>query len=170
MLADEGVTAIDTSAAGLTVSKDEPEMLPIAALTVVEPTLCEVARPFDPEALLTAATAAELELQVTADVMFCVVLSVYVPVAVNCSVRPSATVGFVGVTAIEVSAAAVTVYPVDPDTAPDPLPSTAVTVVEPWAAAVARPCEPLALLMLAVAEEDELQVTCEVRSWVVLLV
>jgi hypothetical protein len=70
MLGLLGVTAIDTREAGVTVKADDPEMLPIAALTVVEPTLCVAARPFDPEALLTAATAGKLELHVAADVRF----------------------------------------------------------------------------------------------------
>ncbi len=65
-----GVTAIDTRAAAVTVSGAEPDTLPSAALTVVEPCAVAVARPFDPEALLTATTVEGDELQVTCDVRF----------------------------------------------------------------------------------------------------
>ncbi len=67
-----GVTAIDTRAAAVTVSGVEPETLPSAALTVLEPCAVAVARPFDPEALLMAATAPAEELHVTCAVRFCV--------------------------------------------------------------------------------------------------
>jgi hypothetical protein len=41
--------------------------------------------------------------------MFCVVLSLYVPVAVNCCVVPAGIAGLTGVTVIEASVAAATV-------------------------------------------------------------
>ena len=84
-----------------------------------------------------------LELQVTVVVRFCVLLSEYVPVAVNCSVPVVSMVGFAGVTAIETSVAAVTVKVTEPLTAPEtawillvPVP-TAVTI--PPAVIVATP-------------------------------
>ena len=83
MLGLAGVTAIDTSAAGFTVKVVEPEMLPDVALIVVEPEAAEVARPLEPDVLLIVATPVLEELQVTAAVRFCVVLSEKVPVAVN---------------------------------------------------------------------------------------
>ena len=58
-------------------------------------------------ALLMVATAVFEELQVTELVRFWVLLSLYVPVAVNCCGKPLATEGFAGVTAIEVKVAAV---------------------------------------------------------------
>src|ERR1700719_1254331 len=58
-------------------------------------------------ALLIVATAVFEELQVTELVRFWVLLSLYVPVAVNCCGTPLATEGFAGVTAIEVKVAAV---------------------------------------------------------------
>lgn len=79
-----GVTLIDTSDAGFTVSVVEPEMLPDAALIVVVPAATDVASPYEPAALLIVATPVLDELQVTVFVRFCVVLSEYVPVAVNC--------------------------------------------------------------------------------------
>ena len=78
----------------------------------------------------------------------------------NCRVVPFAILGLVGVTARDTSAAEVTVSVVDPDMFPD----AAVIVVEPEAAAVAKPCEPAALLIVATPVSDELQATTVVRS------
>lgn len=153
-----GVTAMDTRVAAVTVSGVEPETLPSAALTLVEPCAAAVARPFEPAALLIEA-ADMLEAQVTCEVRFWVVPSLYVPVAVNCSVSPLGKVELLGVTPIDTRAAAVTVSGVEPET----LPSAALTVVEPCAVAVARPFDPEALLMAATVPAEELHVTCEVR-------
>jgi len=59
-----GVTAIDASD-GLTVSVVDPEIDPEVALIVVVPEVTPVASPFDPAAMLTVATFAFVELQVT---------------------------------------------------------------------------------------------------------
>ena len=59
------------------------------------------------------------ELQVTDFVRFCVVLSEYVPTAVNCAVVPSAMPGSVVVTAMLVRVALVTVNVLEPETSPD---------------------------------------------------
>jgi hypothetical protein len=75
-----GVTARDTSVAELTVSVVDPVMLPAAAEIVVVPAAAEAA---NPEALIVAAPVLD-EFQVTEEVRSCVVLSEYVPVAVNC--------------------------------------------------------------------------------------
>ena len=80
----------------------------------------------------------------------------------NWVVAPLATVALAGVTAIETRTAGVTVSVVLPDTLPD----TALIVVEPVPAVAARPFEPAALLMVATAVLDELQVTELVRFWV----
>jgi len=157
-----GVTAMDTSVAAVTVSGAEPDTLPKIALTVVEPCPAAVANPFDPAALLMVATAVEDEAHATCEVRFCVEPSLYVPIAVNCSVSPFGSVELLGVTAIDTRAAAVTASGAEPET----LPSAALTVVEPGAVAVARPFDPEALLMVATAPAEELQVTCEVRFWV----
>ncbi len=77
---------------------------------------------------------------------------------------PAAILGLVGVTAIETSVAGVTVSPVVADT---PL-SDAPMVVVPTAEPVARPFEPLALLIEAVLELEELQLTDVVRFCVLL--
>ena len=94
-----GVTEIDTSAAAVTVSVVVPEIVPEVALIVVEPVLAALARP----AVVIVATVTLEELQVAVLVKFCVVLSLYVPVAVNCSVVPLAIEEFAGVTAIDTS-------------------------------------------------------------------
>ena len=62
--------------------------------------------------------AEDEELQVT-PLSGWVELSVKVPVAVNCCLRPSAIDGLAGVTAIETSAGCVTVRVVDPLTVPE---------------------------------------------------
>ena len=67
-----------------TVSDVVPETLPDVAAIVVEPAAADVANPLLPAALLMVATPVEEELQVTEFVRFCVVLSEYLPVAVNC--------------------------------------------------------------------------------------
>jgi hypothetical protein len=85
-------------------------------------------------------------------------------VAVNCCVVLFAIEGLIGVTAIDVSVAAVTVRVVDPDILPD----VALIVVEPVATGVANPWDPAALLMVATPVLDELQVTAVVRFCVVL--
>jgi len=160
MLGLLGVTEIDTSVAGVTVNVVEPEMPPDVAVIVVEPAAVEVANPLEPAVLLIAATAEVDELHVTDAVRSCVVLSEYVPDAVNCFVVCVAMLGLVGFTAMDTSVAGVTVSNVEPDMLPD----VAVIVVEPADADVANPFEPDELLMAATAEVDELHVTDAVRS------
>src|SRR6266705_2322314 len=147
-----------------TVTEVLPEMLPSVAVIVAVPFLLAFAKPFDPPALLIVTTPGLDELQVTWVVRSCIVLSLKVPVAVNCWVSPSGRLGLAGVTAIEVRVAAVTVSVVFPETSP----KVAVIVMGPPAATdVAKPCEPPALLIVDTAVLDELQVTWVVRSCVV---
>ena len=79
------------------------------------------------------------------------VLSLYVPVAVNCCVSPGPIDGLAGVTTIEVRVAAVTVRDVEPLIDPD----VAVMVVVPAATLEARP----ELLMVDTLAAEEFQVT-----------
>ena len=123
-----GVTAIDTSVAWVTVRTVDPTIAPDVALMVLVPTAAAVASP-------VTETGAPVDDHVTDPVRFCVLLSVKVPVAVNCCVRPLAIDGFAGVTAIDTNVAAVTVRTVDPTIAPD----VALIVLVPTAAAVASP-------------------------------
>ncbi len=85
--------------------------------------------------------------------------------AVNCCVRPSALELFAGVIASETSSAALTVKLVFADT-PEPE-CVALMVVLPVATVVAKPFVPAALLIVAVAVEEEDQVTELVMSCVV---
>jgi hypothetical protein len=75
MLGLVGETAMETSVAGVIVSAVDPDMLPNAAVIVVVPAVTEVASPCEPAALLMAATPTTDELQATAVVRFCIVLS-----------------------------------------------------------------------------------------------
>jgi hypothetical protein len=114
MLGVGGVIAIDTSVAPVTVKVTDGEVIPpSAAAMLLVPTVAEVARPSVPEALLIVATEVVADAQVTEVVKFWVELSVKVPVAMNCCVRPRAMLGVGGVTAIDTSVAAVTVSVVE---------------------------------------------------------
>src|SRR4051794_33280699 len=126
-----GVTAIETSPAGETVSTVEPVTPAAVALIDEVPVATPVARPV----ALIVATEVVAETQVTLLVRFCVELSLNVPVAVNCSVVPLAMLGLAGATAIETSAAGETVSTVDPAT-PE---SVALIIDVPFAMPVAKP-------------------------------
>ena len=152
-----GVTARETNCGAVIVSTVEPLTEPRVALMVVLPTLAPVARP----PLVMVAAAVLLELHVTEAVRFCVLLSLYVPVAVKAWVRPLATDGFAGVTAIETKVK-VTVKPVEPLIEPE----VARMVVLPTATPVATP----AMVMVAAAVLLELHVTEAVRFWVLVSV
>lgn len=151
-----GVTEIETSSALLTVRSVFPDTSPDAAVMVAVPTPAPVASP----ALSIVAVDASDVVQVTDEVRSWVVLSVKVPVAVNCFFVPSDMLGFAGVTAMDVKAAPVTVSTVVPDILPD----VAVIVVVPMASPDARP----ELSTVAMALSDDDHVTEEVTSWVVL--
>jgi hypothetical protein len=99
-----GVTAIDTSVAGFTVSSVEPVMLLLVAEIVDVPVPTAVAK----SVALIVATVAVPDAH-TALLSTCVELSLNVPVAVNCCVAPLVIEGFPGVTAIDTSVAGFTV-------------------------------------------------------------
>jgi hypothetical protein len=150
-----GVTAIDVNTAAVTANVAEPVIVPEVAVIVVLPGLTLVASP----PLLTVAIVVADEVHVTMLVRVCVVPLLYVPVAVNCCFSPAGTDGVTGVTAIEVSTAAVTVSAADPWIVPD----VAVIVAVPFATLVANP--PLLTVVTAVA--DEVHVAALVRFCVV---
>ena len=81
------------------------------------------------------------------------------PVATNCCVVLFAIDGVAGVTEIDTSVAAVTVSVVLPLIPP----VAAEMTVVPAATLVARPCEPAALEIVAVAGVADVQVTVAVR-------
>ena len=112
-----GVTAMDTSAAGVTATAVAPLMGPTVAEMLEEPTFALVVRPCVPAVLLTPA-AAESELHVAAAVKSCVLPSVNSPVALSCTFVPRAIDGLAGVTVMETSAGGPTVSVVEPDTDP----------------------------------------------------
>ncbi len=83
ILGVDGVTVMDTSVTGFTVSVADAETPPKAAVIVVVPSAVEVANPLDPATLLMAATVASDEVQFASVVRSCVVLSENIPVALN---------------------------------------------------------------------------------------
>src|SRR5438552_13214612 len=94
-----GVIAIDVSEITVSVTPGDVTVPNVAVMLVVPPAT-PVASP--PEAAIVA-VAGVPEAHVTVDVISAVVLSLYVPVAVNCCVAPTfRCAGDAGVTAIEV--------------------------------------------------------------------
>jgi hypothetical protein len=161
-----GVTAIETSVAGVTVSVVEPTTVSSVALMVVLPVVAPLARPCEPAAFEIVAVVVLVEAHRTLSLMSCVVASVYVPVATNCWVVPFAIDGIAGVTPMETNWAAVTVSVVLPVT---PF-KVALMVVTPMATDVAKPSLPLAFEMVAAPGLVDAQVTAVVRVCVVLSV
>jgi hypothetical protein len=151
-----GMAASSVWELAVTVNRVVPLTAPKVALIVLVPVPTPVANP--PE--LIVAVPVVPEAQVTVAVRFWVLLSLKVPVATNCWVAPLAIDGFVGVTAIEFSVAAVTVNTVLPLTAP----RVALIVLVPVPTPVAKPPE----LIVAVPVVPEAQVTVPVTFWVLL--
>jgi len=83
-----GFTVIEISAAALTVKDVEAEIGPDAAEILELPLATLVAKPRLPAALLMVAIEPSDESQRTEPVMSCVLPSLKVPVAANCSVVP----------------------------------------------------------------------------------
>src|SRR3990172_3212222 len=106
---------MESRVAGVTVSVVLPDLPPKVAVIVVGPAATDVANPLVAVSLLMTAVAVSDELQVTTEVRSCVVLSEYIPVAVNCWVVPHAMLWFVGVTSMESRVAAVRDSVVLPD-------------------------------------------------------
>jgi hypothetical protein len=100
-----GVIARDANTAGVTDRMLEPVIDPEVALIVVLPWFNAVARPF----VLTLAMAGAEEVQDAEFDKSCVLPSLYVPVAVNCWLLPSARDAGFGATEIETRFAAIPV-------------------------------------------------------------
>ena len=111
----EGLTAIETNCAGVTLNGVDPVMLLEVALIVAVPTATLLASPL----LLIVAAESVSELQVAVAVKSLIEPSVNVPVATNGCIVPRAIVGLPGVTAIDTRAAEVTVIVVEPCTEPE---------------------------------------------------
>src|ERR1700727_1929797 len=105
------------------------------------------------------AIAGALDAHATVAVMFCMLPSLYVPVAENCCVVPATIEGFVGAIAIDCNVAAVTVRTVEPEIDDD----VAVIVELPTPAPTASPDE----LIVAVVGVPEVQITLDVKFCVV---
>jgi hypothetical protein len=148
---------MDTRVGPATVSEVLPLNAPNIAVIVVEPLLIPVANP-DP--LIVAKPVGD-EIHATVLVKFWVLPSVYVPIAVNCTVVPDFIEGFAGVTVIETRAGGATVRVVDPVIEF----KVAAIEVTPRDTPVARPWCPLVLLIVATPVADALQVTEAVRFW-----
>jgi hypothetical protein len=128
-----GVTAIDTSVAAVTVNVSGGLVTPLNAAVICDvPTPAPVARPAEE----IVATEVVADTQVAWLVRSCVLVSEYVPVAVNCFVVPLAIDGLAGVTAIDTSVAAVTVNVSGGLVTP---PNAAVICEMPVATPLARP-------------------------------
>lgn len=128
-----GVTVMLVKFTLETVKPVEPLTEPKAAAIVLVPAATLVTSPL----LLIVAVAAVEELQSTDSVTSCVLLSLKVPVAVNCLVAPMGIVELAGETESETRAAFVTVTEAVPLTPPE----IAVTVTPPAATPVASPEE-----------------------------
>jgi hypothetical protein len=151
MLGSAGATAIAVTTAGVTVRVVSPLMPPSVAVMVDVPVARVDARPVE----LMLATVASDEFHVTRFVRVRVEPSENVPIAVNCWVRPLATLGSAGVVAIDTSVVLTTDSVVSPVTAP----SVAVIVDEPVATVDIKPVAE----MVATDVFDEVQMTELVR-------
>jgi len=105
----------------------------------------------------TVATVVAEELHTTVVVRPCIVPSLYIPVAANCSMLPAEIEEFAGATAIDTNTGGVTVNVVEPLT--DPI--VALMVALPCITPLAKP-----VALIVAACEDVLHVTDEVKSWV----
>ena len=113
-----------------------------------------------PTALMVA-TAVVVDVHVTELLKFCLLPSLYVPVAVNCCVVPAGTDGFAGVTAIDTSVGGVTVNVVDPPIEP----SVAWIVALPVDIPVANPAPFMVATLVFEEDHDaELVVFCVLPS------
>jgi hypothetical protein len=156
MLGLTGVTDMEDRVVGVTMTITLADINPEVAVMVAVPAAMEVARPL----LLTVATDVLDEVQMTRVVMSKLVPSEYAPEAANCWVIPTGMLGLTGVTDMEDRVAEFTVRVILPEVFPE----MAIMAVVPTAAAVAKPL----LLTVATAGLDELQVTCVVKSRLVL--
>ncbi len=128
-----GVTVMPANFAIETVNVVEPLTEPKDAEILLVPVATLVTSPW----LLIVAVAAVDEVQSADAVMSCVVVSLKVPVAVNCLVAPMGIVELAGTTVSETRVALVTVAAAVPLIPPE----LAVTVMLPAAMPVARPDE-----------------------------
>src|SRR5947199_349429 len=138
------LTVIDCSVAALTARAKLFEVIPLcAAVTLLLPIPEPVAKPV--ALMFTVAGLEEHEMELL--VRFCVLPSLNVPVAVNCSAVPLAMEAFGPLIAIDCRVAAVTAKAKMFEVMPL---CVAVMLLEPTATPVSRP----PVVMVAAAEED----------------
>ena len=145
--------------AEVTVSDAVAEILPEVAVIVVVPAETPVASPLVGEVSLMVAKVGFDELQLTLPVMVCTLLSLNVPVAVNCCLVDDAIVALVGAMVIETSFGAMVRLT-------EPLTELMVAVMETMPLDCAVSIPPVATV--ASPAGDVFQVTDPVRSLVVL--
>lgn len=107
-----GEIVMEETVGAVTVMFPDPTSVPIVALTVTEPAF----KPVKPPVALTEPTVGSETPHSTCVVNDCVLLSEYTPVAVSCSIPPTARLGDGVPTLIAVSEAEVTVTPAVPET------------------------------------------------------
>ncbi len=133
----------------LTLSTVDPPTWPEVAEMVVCPTNALLARP----APVIVATLGIDEVQFAMLVTSWMVPSVKVPLAANCCAAPNRIVGLTGATAIETSAAGVTVRPALPEVELD----VALMLVNPADRLDTRPELPGVLLTVATGPAEDVQ-------------
>ena len=126
---------IDCSVAAVIVSANELDVMPLCvAVMLLEPIAAPVAKPV----VLMLTVAVFEEAQVAVLVRFCVLPSLNVPVAVNCTLVPLAIEELLALIVMDCNVAAVTERTRVLDVIPL---CVAVMLLEPVAAPVARPVE-----------------------------
>jgi len=140
-----GFTLIETRCAVETVSPVDPLTAAKAALIVLLPVATLVSKPW----LSMVAAAGFEDVQTEEALMSCVLVSLNVPIAVNCFAVPTAMREFAGVTAIEIKVAPLIVSDAVPLTEPE----LAVMVATPEPMPVARPVE--STVAMVDDEEDQ---------------
>lgn len=148
---------MDCSVTAITISVVLPEIFSNVALIIDEPIFMPFARPF----VEIAATEVVSDDHITEIVMSCDVLSEYFPVAANCFVTPTGIDGLTGVTAMDLSFAAVTVMVVLPEMFPD----VALMTDDPALMLVTSPfAETAATEVVSEVHVTEVVIFCDVPS------
>lgn len=146
-----GVTLMEVNVGTCTVTTELPVTVSKVAEIVAVPGVVANTRP----AVLVVATVGAEEDQFTTPLMFCVLPSLKLPLALNCWNNPATIVGFPGETAMERTVAFVTVSEAEALSVPE----VAVIVEPPAPTPEASPALTVATLIWA-----EVQVTREVTS------
>src|SRR3984957_7743930 len=154
MLVSLGATVMVSRVALVTVNIADPFSSPNSALMVAVPGATPATKPLVGDALLTVATEAGVEVQLTELVRFCVLPSPKVPTALNCVAVCSATDAVAGVTVTELRADDSTTNAALPLT--EPCCAVMVAVPADWPVTWPK------LLILAPFDAEELQVTTSV--------